>query len=60
MSCKSVYVGSVIAACLLAVNSTTAVWSQTRRTGWHSNLKTAAKLAVSTGKPLMVVFRCER
>jgi hypothetical protein len=27
--------------------------------GWHASLDTANALARKTGKPLMVVFRCE-
>ncbi|MCC7419124.1 MAG: hypothetical protein IT428_02470 [Planctomycetaceae bacterium] len=28
--------------------------------GWHSNLNRAAEVATKTGKPIFVVFRCER
>lgn len=28
--------------------------------GWHNNLNRAAEVAAKTGKPLFVVFRCER
>ena len=29
------------------------------KNGWHASLDTAKALARKTGKPLMVVFRCE-
>ena len=49
-------------ACLALVwlSSGTAVVGQSRYIGWHSDLKTAAVQAASSGKPLMVVFRCVR
>lgn len=28
--------------------------------GWHNNLNRAAEVAAKTGKPIFVVFRCER
>ena len=28
--------------------------------GWHNNLKRAAEVSSETGKPMFVVFRCER
>lgn len=28
--------------------------------GWHGSLDRAAEVAAKTGKPLFVVFRCER
>jgi hypothetical protein len=34
--------------------------AQTNRLGWHTNLRQAADLSAETGKPLFVVFRCER
>ena len=34
--------------------------AQTRYLGWHTDLDEAAQVAKQTGKPLFVVFRCER
>lgn len=31
-----------------------------RYAGWHSSLKAAAAESAKTGKPIFVVFRCER
>lgn len=28
--------------------------------GWHNNLNRAAEVSAKNGKPLFVVFRCER
>lgn len=50
---------AALAVGLIAMSVSTA-WSQSRSTAWHSSLETAAKLSASSGKPLMVVFRCER
>lgn len=34
--------------------------AQARYLGWHTDLDEAAQVAKETGKPLFVVFRCER
>ena len=46
---------------LIAVALTAApAQAQARYLGWHTELDEAAQVAKETGKPLFVVFRCER
>lgn len=47
-------------ALLSIISTTTLALSQTGGGRWHSDLKTAAAVAAKTGKPIFVVFRCER
>ena len=50
-----ILVGS-LATSAVAQSPTTKVAPQK---GWHNNLDTASTLAQNSGKPLLVVFRCD-
>jgi len=50
----------LLPAVLVWLSAGTALFGQSRYVGWHTSLKTAAEKAESTGKPIMVVFRCVR
>jgi hypothetical protein len=51
-----VYAVSLALATCLTQSATTKLAPQK---GWHANLATARALAQQSGKPLMVVFRCD-
>ncbi len=51
---------AVMAGMALLVNSTSAVEPpELKKFGWHTDYATAKAEAKRSGKPLMVVFRCE-
>jgi len=45
---------------VLVAASVPAVASAQQYVGWHGSLERAAEVSAKNGKPLFVVFRCER